>query len=154
MSDELTVVPPAPAEKKGIEYPGKINYSGEIRGHYSGCKMIAFSCAEDMNTFFENTQHVIVVQIVPTATSINVLYTTALTPEELDDLGAWGRDMREFMASREAARQADRDAAQKIKDDAAAEEKRLAALGRQCEVNHPKAPKTVTIDVKPKKKGK
>lgn len=135
VEEEIEHADKLPAKYDGVKWPGKIAYSGEIRGHYAGCRLASFQTAEEVNDFFEQTPHVICVNLFTTATGIFALYTTALNADELDDLAAWGREQRQYMVERQAMRDQTKLDAQAAERAEKLELKRLAELGRRHESN-------------------
>ena len=126
-----------------VPYPGKINWTGEIRGHYSGTKCVQFDrsankpLADQINEFFEANPNQLVVGLFPIGdAAVIMFYTATLTPEEIEKINRFGREIRAKMAEEEAKAE-EMKQENKIKvEKAVQEQNRLADVGKTCESNH------------------
>lgn len=115
--------------------PGKVNITGEVRGNYTGCKLIHFDEAEHINEFFsaDAQKGMVVVGVYPTMRGYLVAYTALLDGDDLEILQAWDRDFKAFRDERLAEKEKLK-AEQAAKDaENAAEQRRLAKVGAHAE---------------------
>ncbi len=126
------------AEEIATKYPGFINFSGQVNGHYSGAKILSFQSATEINKFFEANQHVIVTGIFPRESEILVVYTTQLDQKDLQYLGEWGEKVDAYLSQRREEDAKLEEEAELIKVKAEAETKELAERGRKCIQHHKK----------------
>lgn len=127
------------AEEIATKFPGHINFSGQINGHYSGALAVEFVNAQDMNNFFEANRHVIVTGVWPQGNgTILCIYTTQLESRDLRYLAEWDEKVNDYLARRREEDDAAEIAEEEAKRAEKAETERLAALGRKCELNHKK----------------
>lgn len=121
-----------------VNFPGRINIGGD--SHYSGCRAITFRTSDEFNAFFDDDKNfgTLVVKIFETDGGITVLYTKALSEEELADFNESNAEVQKVMEAKRRKRLETKAKLEELEEKREKEEKRLAALGRQCEKNHPK----------------
>lgn len=159
-----TEVPELPATHKAKEwkhwYPGKIGFANAV-GHFSGCMLKIFhpeqmldgdthetvEASEVANRWFAANPGMLVVEVLPMSnTSLLVVFTKILSPEEYDENNEIMHEvsmLREKRSEERAARQAAAEEPARLAREKAAEEataaekelKRLAELGKRHERN-------------------
>lgn len=164
MSEQQEVDVSAKEASQGVTVgPGKINFGGEIRGHYPGAKCVQFSgymLHEEINKFFAENPNLLVVAVhfvnaddpnqpgshVPVAF---VFYTKILSDAEIQEFSEVQQEARRLIDERKAKRAEieaehtkklseafDKEKAKKA--EALKELERLAEIGRKCEKKHGK----------------
>lgn len=126
-----------------IEFPGHINVTGEIRGHYAGCKAVEFITGpthdpldQQINDYFTNLKGVVVVREYVLADRVILLYTRTLSNEELADFEEFSAEIGAKMsAAKEKRLNAKAEEEEKAKA-AEKEAERLANVGKTCEEHH------------------
>lgn len=128
------------------KYPGKLYRSGEVAGHYFGCKAKLFikygggpEVDDQLNKWAEeNDLKYIVVEMQYSYDALLILYTQRLDEEDQQVLRDHGDEIARVVQEK-------RDERRKAKEEAEAallktmqEERELAELGRRCKENHPK----------------
>ena len=127
------------AEEIATKYPGHINFSGQINGHYSGALAVVFDTVRELNEYFKINQHVIVVGLWPLFNgSILAMYTTQMEQQDLRDLAEWGEKVEDFLASKREERLNLEISNEKAKQEAEAAAAKYVTLGKHCEANHKK----------------
>jgi len=130
-------------------WPGKVKFTGDVRGHYSGCIVEEFSSphvAQQMNAYSEAHPERLIVNITPIMGGVLVAYTVTIDADQ-----QWVLDQRAEAVQAEVQKRVDERNAnarkeRELKEKMEAEQRRLANVGLKCERNHKKDKKKGTSD--------
>lgn len=139
-------------DRPKVFHPGHIRYScHRDGGSYSGCKLERFisetgpketvHAIDKCNAFFAANENLSVMDMWVHEHEVVVLYTNFMDEEELEDFNMAAEELRGLMEKRrEERRKAKLESLEGAEKDAA-EQKRLAEVGKKCEQNHSKKAK-------------
>lgn len=116
---------------------GHINVA-DVRGHYSKCIARTFTSSGDLNKFFEDNPHRLVVGMWQVHDGVMVLYTGVVDEKEIRAIQRFGEEIRKKIAEEDAAADKLREEQEENARKQEAERKRLVEVGRKCEEHHAK----------------